>query len=98
MSELLKPSSVRWHTTENYDASRVLKQHAMIHKIRKTPYLYEPYDSNASLCGKIMISEDGNTGIPWTEIDGEGLNTLTCCQICLRNYRTILKNYKRTNI
>lgn len=75
---------IKWYTAENAEASAVLKQHAFIAKTRKRKYTGEKYEGNVSLCGKIMISDDGEVSCNLNDIEGEQFNENEACKLCAK--------------
>lgn len=71
---------IKWHTAENADATKILKQHAFV-TAKRGAYYMEKYDGNKSLCSKNGIS-DGDKYIPIEEVNGEILNPETACKKC----------------
>lgn len=75
-----------WNTSENYDATRVSKQHAF----KSSPCqeramgipIGERYEGNISLCGKLSIINESESKVHLNEIDSEPLNIDKCCKKC----------------
>lgn len=74
---------VKWMTLDNADATRTLKQHAFVAKIRVRKYTLEKYDGNSALCRNRFVSEDGETAQNFNELQGEPLRITECCKRCL---------------
>jgi hypothetical protein len=75
-------NKIVWNAPENYDTSRILKQHAFKSKEYKVKYIGEKYQGNLSLCGHITLSEGNERLSSLEEIDSEPLDINNCCIKC----------------
>lgn len=68
-------------TLDNYDATATLKQHIFKSRIQETPYTYEKYNGNISLCGKITAVEDTELSSNIDDLNDETISN-NLCKIC----------------
>lgn len=69
--------NIKWVTADNYDASRILKQHGFIRS----------YNDNISVCGKIQLRDDYESSLLFSQIKDEGLNEEKACKTCLKLFK-----------
>ncbi len=75
---------IKWITLPNSNDTAILKQHGFIDSIIKTRF--GNYNGNKSLCGKIFVSNDGESALKFYEIENEGLKENQTCKLCLKKY------------
>lgn len=83
-------NNIKWSTVDNEQETATLAQHAFKGVKRRLYYEDAYYDSNISLCGRIRISENGQSGISIDAVDGEPMNPHTSCKNCLKIYTRLL--------
>ena len=74
---------VKWYQAPNFSDTAMLAQHAYIKVIKKDWY-GEEYESNKALCSKTFISEDGETGMPWSKLESEKFRENMACKKCIK--------------
>jgi hypothetical protein len=78
-----KPSEMKWHTSDNHDASKVV-QHCYYSNERGPAW--NRHLGNSSLCNKKTgLAEDEGVFIPFDKIE-EDLIASFCCKKCLYIY------------
>lgn len=77
-------TKIKWLQLSNSDDTASLKQHGYVRRVCKAPYTLEQYIGNRSLCGKAMVSEDGETAMDFFLIEPEKLNESIACKTCLK--------------
>lgn len=74
---------IKWFTPDSEDGERSLKQHAYTHNIQRIRYTHDKYEGNKALCCRSFVSNDGERGIAFSDIEHENFNPSKACKKCL---------------
>lgn len=87
MKEEMKKDTIKWLQMDNAEGTATLSQHGL-KPVTRTKYGVS-WESNISLCGKAMASDNGETGIAWIELEEQALHLSEACKTCLRIYNKL---------
>lgn len=76
-------TKIKWYSAESEDGERTLKQHSYINHTQRIKYTHEKYEGNKALCSRSFISDDGEKGVSFNDIEHENFNPSKACKKCL---------------